>query len=221
MQPGAKDGVVAVRGPRLTLALLLGVVVVVLLGTGAALTISGAQRRAAAGPAGPPRVSASSSPAGSAPPAQATAATRTGARTAATTGPSTNLTVQLAPAARSHPRAEQVQDLLQAYFDAINNHDYAAWSVVVTTAQSERQNSDRWLDAYASTVDSSIWIQSLSGSPLRAAVRFTSEQDPDLAPPDLQVRCIDWVLSYEIDQQGDRLAVGSTVPGSVSHTKCA
>ena len=205
----------AVRGSRLTMALLVGVVVVILVGTAAALTVSGAQRRSA--------VAASASAGTETSKAAVTVPVgraRGGADLEPTTGPSTNQTVQLSSTARSHPRAEQVQLLLQAYFDAINNHDYTAWSVVVTAAQTKNQDSTRWQQAYASTVDSSIWIQSLSGTPLRAALRFTSEQDPDLAPPDLRVDCINWVLTYQIDDQDGRLVVGSTVPDTVTRTQC-
>lgn len=217
----------AVRGSRLTRALLLGVAVVLVLGVGAAVTVSAAQRRSAAAPAaaaaaGPPTATA-------APSSTAVARARSGvdsqptaglSDSQPTAGPSNNQTVQLSATARSDPRAEQVQRLLQAYFDAINNHDYAAWAQVVTATQTERQDSDRWLQAYASTVDSSIWVQSLSGTPMRAALHFTSEQDPELAPPDLQADCIDWALSYQLEERDGRLVVGSTVPGTVSRAKC-
>ena len=199
----------AVRGARLTQALLLGVVVVVLLGAGAALTISTAQRRTAAATADDYTAPAST----------AVARVRSSDSQPAA-GPSTNQTVQLSPKARTHPQAEQVRQLLQSYFDAINNHDYSAWAAVVTTPQTTNQDSDRWLQAYASTVDSSIWVQSLSGNPLRVALRFTSEQDPDLAPPDLQVDCIDWTLSYQLPEQDGHLVVGTTVANSVSRAKC-
>lgn len=203
----------AVRGSRLTWALLLGVVVVLLLGTGTAVTVSAAQRRAAVADRALPSATAVASTA-------AVARVRSGVEVPPAAGPSNNQTVQLSSAARSQPRADQVQQLLQAYFDAINNHDYDAWAQVVTAPQTQHQDSARWLQAYASTVDSSIWVESLSGSPLRAALHFTSEQDPELAPPDLQVDCIDWALSYQLEDRDGRLVVGSTVPDTVSRTKC-
>jgi hypothetical protein len=203
---------VAVRGSRLTQALLLGVVVVVLLGAGAALTITTAQKRDAA--------ASSATPFQSPPPATtAVGRVRPGDLQPAA-GPSTNQTVQLSSTARSHPQAEQVRQLLQSYFDAINNHDYGAWAAVVTAPQTKNQDSARWLQAYASTVDSSIWIQSVTGSPLRVALRFTSEQEPDLAPLDLPVACIDWTLSYQLPEQDGHLVVGTTVANSVSRAKC-
>lgn len=205
----------AVRGSRLTQALLLGVVVVVLLGAGAALTVSAAQRRTA-----DESIATVSATSVTAAEPSGDLRTRNNLDVQPAAGPSNNQTVQLSAAAKAHPQANRVQQLLQAYFDAINNHDYAAWSEVVTVAQTKHQSSDRWLQAYASTVDSSIWVQSLSGSPLRAALHFTSEQDPDLAPADLQVACIDWVLSYQLDEQNGHLVVGSTVPDTVSRTKC-
>lgn len=205
----------AVRGSRLTRALLLGVLVVLIVGAGAALTVSASQRRVTA--AGSPDSAAVAAVATS---AAAAARARSGVDVQPAAGPSNNQTVQLSPTARKHPQAEQVQQLLQAYFDAINNHDYAAWAEVVTVPQTQHQDSARWLQAYASTVDSSIWVQSLSGTPLRAALRFTSEQDPELAPPDLKVGCIDWALSYQLEERDGQLVVGSTVPDTVSRTKC-
>ena len=230
---------VSLRGPRLTVALLLGVIVVLILGAGTALTVSRSGRLSTAGrnpSAAPsntnlPTTHASSS--GSAVPEVAGASgagaaggggtgsppATSGARPVI--GPSNNVTVQLTPAARADPRALVVEQLLQSYFDAINRHDYAAWEQVVAAPLAQREDTQRWLDAYATTVDSSIWMLSLTGNPLRVQLRFTSEQDPELAPADFPVGCIDWTLTYQLERRKDQLVVGSTVPGSVSKTKCA
>ncbi len=116
--------------------------------------------------------------------------------------------------------AAEIQQLLQGYFDAINQHNYTGWSQSVTGKLAREQSSAQWLDAYATTVDSSIWMQSVSTDPLQVRVRFTSQQDPDLAPKDLPANCIEWAITYRIESQHDHLAIGSTVPGSVSKAKC-
>ena len=165
---------------------------------------------------------ASSSPSSAAPESSAPASSaqpETDPSTAPV-GPSNNLTVMMSPAVRSHPRSQEVQQLLQSYFDAINQHDYASWTQSVTGALASRQNNQQWLLAYATTVDSSIWMQSMSDDPLQVHLQFTSQQDADLAPSDLQVDCIHWTLTYQFVSQDGHLVVGSTVDGSVKYAKC-
>ena len=60
----------------------------------------------------------------------------------------------------------------------------------------------------------------ITADPLRVGVHFTSQQDPDLAPKDLPVGCIDWTIVYQIESQDGRLVVGQAVPGSVTKAKC-
>lgn len=140
--------------------------------------------------------------------------------TTAPPGPSNNLTVQMSPSTRMHPRSQQVQQALQSYFDAINRHDYPSWTQSVTADLAARQSSTQWLQAYATTVDSSIWMQSVRDAQLQVQIRFTSQQDPDLAPTDMKVDCIHWTLTYQMADQDGQLAIGSTVDGSVDYVKC-
>ncbi len=135
-------------------------------------------------------------------------------------GPSNNLTVQMSPSVRADARSAVVQELLQDYFDAINQHDYESWAHVVSSSMSAGQSSDQWTRAYATTVDSSIWVQSMSGNPIRVKLRFTSQQDPSLAPKDLPVDCIHWTVVLQLASRGGEVVVGSTVAGSVAHIKC-
>ncbi len=207
----------AFRGRRLTISLLTGLVVLVVVGSGAAVALS--HHRDGIAEAGPTIASTAdtgsrSAAGGTHQPAAPTQATDT------STGPSNNLTVQMAPAVQRQPRAADVQQLLQGYFDAINQHNYAGWTQTVTDNMADSQNSAQWLDAYATTVDSSIWMRSMTADPLRVGVHFTSQQDPDLAPKDLPVGCIDWTIVYQIESQHGRLTVGQAVPGSVTKAKC-
>ncbi len=204
------------HGRRLTVALLSGLVLVILLGTGAAVALSATRHRAADSAA--PGVAATGAEQRSG--RRIAAAPTGGTATDGSGGPSNNSTVQLLAGARSAPRAQDVQQLLQSYFDAINQHDYGNWAQVVAPALAQRQDSEKWLDAYASTVDSSIAVESITGSPPHVRVRFTSQQDIDLAPADLPVDCIDWVLTLKLEQHAEQLSVGATVPGSVTMSKC-
>lgn len=140
--------------------------------------------------------------------------------TTAPTGPSNNMTVQMSSAARGHARSQEVQQALQSYFDAINQHDYVSWTQSVTKALASHQSREQWLLAYATTVDSSIWMQSVRDDPLAVQIRFTSQQDPDLAPKDLQVDCIHWRITYRMADRDGQLSIGSTVEGSVDYAKC-
>jgi hypothetical protein len=135
-------------------------------------------------------------------------------------GPSNNLTVQMSQVTRAHARAQDVLQALQSYFDAINQHDYTSWKQSVTEALAAHQTGQQWLLAYATTVDSSIWMQSMRDNPLQVQIRFTSQQDPDLAPTDLQVGCIHWSLTYQVADEHGQLSIGSTVDGSVNYVKC-
>lgn len=135
-------------------------------------------------------------------------------------GPSNNMTVQMSPATRAHARSLELQQTLQGYFDAINQHDYPSWTQSVTTTLVSHQSREQWLQAYATTVDSGIWMQSIRDDPLQVQIRFTSQQDPDLAPKDMPVGCIHWRITYQMADQAGRLSVGSTVEGSVDYAKC-
>jgi len=243
-----------VQDRRLTVALLVAVVIVVLLGSGAALAISHNSSRAGQSTdlpvAGRPATDQNSvggsaastdatgsvgstpldGPTGDVP--SPTAPGTSGADPSVAdpaastdptqpTGPSNNLTVQMSEEARSHDRAGEAQQLLQSYFDAINQHNYTSWSQTVTADASRTQNSAQWLQAYATTVDSSIVMQSVQDDPLEVSVSFTSQQDKDLAPKALPASCIRWTLTYRLLTEGDRLVVGSTAAGSVQMKECS
>ena len=76
------------------------------------------------------------------------------------------------------------------------------------------------LQEYASPVEYGSWMEARSDQPVQGRVRFASRKDPDLAPRDLPLDCINWTLTYQISDQNGQLAVSSTVDGSVSKSKC-
>ncbi len=228
------------RGSRLTAGLLAGLVVVVILGTIGAIAISRSQRPT---PDSAARTSTSTTLAsadaiasagvdstlgsrnvggsGSAAASGTDAATRQSDPLTAPAGPSNNSTVQMSPSVRAHANAGQVAQLMQGYFDAINQHNYSSWSQLVLPSTVRTQGSDAWLQSYATTADSSIWLQEIQDDPVRVTVKFTSEQDPDLAPADLPVHCIDWTLTYRLNTEAGRLVIGPTVAGGVAKQKCS
>ena len=185
----------ALRGTALTVALCVVLVVVVAGGLGTAAAI-GASKTASSGPG-----------------------TTTSGPTAPT-GPSSDTVVQLTPAAQQHAEAGQVKSLLQRYFDAINERDYAAWAGTVSAEQSAAWSERDWLRAYDSTKDSSIKVIDIDDDPLRVRLWFTSEQDPALAPQDLPVDCINWDVTYLLTMEQDTLVLGGLDPDATTKAPC-
>lgn len=180
--------------------------------TGAAANLAGPSSTTAAGGAS---AGGSSAPMATSPAAIAAST----APTPTDPGPNTNLTVSVSRAAAGDPRAPDLQGAFQHYFDAINQHDFAAWSGAVPLAQARRQDPADWTRSYSTTSDSNITIEAIRGHAVD--VRFTSEQDLDFAPADLRVGCIRWMIRYAVSERGDRWVVGSQGGGVLSRKSCA
>lgn len=180
--------------------------------TGAAANLAGPSSTTAAGGAS---AGGSSAPMATSPAAIAAST----APTPTDPGPNTNLTVSVSRAAAGDPRAPDLQGAFQHYFDAINQHDFAAWSGAVPLAQARRQDPADWTRSYSTTSDSNITIEAIRGHAVD--VRFTSEQDLDFAPADLKVGCIRWMIRYAVSERGDRWVVGSQGGGVLSRKSCA
>lgn len=135
-------------------------------------------------------------------------------------GPST---VRLAGDAAAHPEAEQIQKLLQKYFDAINTGDYQLWRTVVIPQWARDTGESAWRTQYRSTLDGNIVIHRLEprlGGGLIALISFTSLQNPADAPPELRVRCLRWWVSYPLIGQGDQLRLGPSAPSANVRVPC-
>jgi hypothetical protein len=116
--------------------------------------------------------------------------------------------------ATTHPLYNTLQPLLQRYFDAINAKDYEAWAATVTTDRRETQPEEKWLSDYRSTRDGSIVIYRIEtggDSTARVLLHFTSTQDPNDAPPEFKVACIQWnvVWSFAREKAEWKLTSGS------------
>jgi len=133
-------------------------------------------------------------------------------------------TVQLTPDAAAHPEDQPVRQLLQMYFDSINNRNYDLWKTIVTSARIQSQPRDEWLANYRTTHDGSILVYRIEGlarQQLQILVTFTSVQDPADAPLELPERCIRWRLVLPAVWEGNAWKL-DTVPAGTSpdHTKC-
>lgn len=138
-----------------------------------------------------------------------------------TAGPTDDREVSLSTVADDHPDSTAVRELFQGYFDAINQRDYSAWRSSVTDDQAHAQDPDRWRAGYATTIDSNVLVMSIQDDPLRARVRFSSEQSVDLAPSALRTGCINWDLTYLVVQRDGRLLISGLDPTAQSMVACS
>ncbi len=135
-------------------------------------------------------------------------------------GPTADSTVRLSTDAAHHPRSADVRSLLQGYFDAINTRIYGGWSRAVSAAQSAPQAEPQWARDYSTTVDSNLTVVMVGDDPLRARMMFSSQQAPGLAPPALPVACIDWDLTYLLEEENGRLVINGLDPSAQSMRAC-
>lgn len=191
------------RGRRLTVALVSLLAAVLVGGTVSAMAIGTSYRDGASTPSTPSAGASSTT------------------RSTGPTGPSSDATVEMAPAAQQHPRSAEVRALLQSYFDAINARDYAAWAVTVTTEQSEARPRAEWQQSYSTTTDSSIKALDIDDDPLRVRLWFTSEQNPQFAPDDMPVDCINWDVTYLLVDQNGGLVIAGLDGSTTSKATCA
>jgi len=135
-------------------------------------------------------------------------------------GPIEDQSVRLSDQAAAHPRAPEIQSVLQQYFDAINNRDYASWIGAVSADQSAPQTEQQWTQDYSTTVDSNLAVMTIADEPLRARMMFTSQQDVALAPPAMPVTCINWDITYLLSDQDGHLVLSGMDPSAQSMTAC-
>jgi hypothetical protein len=105
--------------------------------------------------------------------------------------------VEVTPDVFAHPQYQSVRQVLQGYFDSINNRDYLKWTSVVSRERAKTKTASEWKNDYQSTRDGTILVYRIEpGSPgsLRVLVAFTSTQDVEDAPVYLPEGCIRWRL---------------------------
>ncbi|MGM1059303.1 hypothetical protein [Saccharothrix sp. Mg75] len=128
-------------------------------------------------------------------------------------------TVQLSVDAYQHPEGEHVREVLQRFFDSINNHDYEQWTRTVTARRVGATLRPRWTADYETSADGSILVHRIeSGGParLRVMMAFTSTQDVTSAPLDLPADCIKWRVVYPLAREGGAWRVDLGTEGSSS-----
>lgn len=126
--------------------------------------------------------------------------------------------------ATAHPLYRPLRDLLQRQFDAINARDYESWASTVTDERREQMPEKKWQNDYQTTTDGSIVIyriEVVGDDDVRVLLHFTSTQDKEYAPPELQVECIHWnvVYAFTNERDGWRQAVAGSSQ-SPKHEAC-
>jgi hypothetical protein len=117
-------------------------------------------------------------------------------------GPST---VAFAPDVATFPQHAQLLNVLQTYYNAINDKNYDQWLSVVTPEFAAEEPEQSFLAGYQSTHDGSIFVYRVDSAPqngLRVLVGFTSVQAPGDAPHDFKQACIHWHVVLPLSWDG-------------------
>ncbi|EMD27790.1 hypothetical protein C791_1686 [Amycolatopsis azurea DSM 43854] len=132
--------------------------------------------------------------------------------------------VEVTPDVFAHPQYQSVRQVLQGYFDSINDRDYPKWTSVVSRDRAKTKTSAEWKKDYQSTRDGSILVYRIEpGAPstLRVLVAFTSVQDVEDAPVYLPEGCIRWRLVLPLRLESGSWRVDTTDGGTnPEHERC-
>ncbi|WP_410661115.1 hypothetical protein [Amycolatopsis sp. lyj-112] len=133
-------------------------------------------------------------------------------------------TVEVTPDVVAHPQYPNVKQVLQGYFDSINDRDYPKWTSVVSRERQKTKTASEWRKDYQSTRDGSILVYRIEpGAPgsLRVLVAFTSTQDVEDAPVYLPEDCIRWRLVLPLRLESGSWRVDTTDGGTnPEHERC-
>ncbi|WP_063798797.1 hypothetical protein [Nocardia sp. NRRL S-836] len=114
--------------------------------------------------------------------------------------------VRLSADSFTHPDRQQVQAVLQRYFDAINARNFDAWAGAVTERRASQAVEETWRAAYETTRDSGMVVQRIesdvAGRRVRVLISFVSTQDVAKAPVALPEGCIRWRVVYVVVREG-------------------
>jgi hypothetical protein len=142
-----------------------------------------------------------SGPAGSAGPSGASGHGGTGATAA--------VAVAVAAAVGRNAARPQVIALLDRYFSAINQHDYAAYAQLLDAQALQRSPASAFYTGDGSTADTGETLTGLadvSSGGLAAAVTFTSHQQPADSPDHSD--CDNWSITLYLVPQGAGYLIG-------------
>jgi len=123
-----------------------------------------------------------------------------------------------------HPQGQAVRNVLQTYFDSINNRDYRSWTTTVSTKRAGQKPQKTWEQDLQSTKDGSVLIYRIergAGVSLRVLIAFTSTQNVANAPEDFPEKCIHWRLVWPLIEQNGSLRIDTVEsPSDPEREKC-
>ena len=122
--------------------------------------------------------------------------------------------VKLSADAASSPYGKTVLDLLQTYYNAINDNTYLEWESTVTPAFIAATPQESWENGYSSSQDTGMYVYRINSAPdnqLRVLLTFNSHQDPSKAPDTAPYACITWhsVLTMSDTKSGWKIDAGT------------
>ena len=130
--------------------------------------------------------------------------------------------VAVAPAVGRNAALPQVTALLDRYFSAINQHDYAAYARLLDPQALQRSPASAFYAGDGSTADTGETITGmadLSSGEMAAAVTFTSHQQPADSPDHSD--CDAWSITLYLVPQGTGYLIGLPPAGyQGSFTSC-
>jgi uncharacterized RDD family membrane protein YckC len=125
-------------------------------------------------------------------------------------------------AAQSEPEEQDVADLLDRYFTAINTRNYSGYTATQAADIRADMDESQFQDGYASTTDSDATLVDIVDTPnggRGAQLTFTSNQDAADGPDGQS--CTDWTLTYALVTEGGSWKLDGIVDGTDhSHTAC-
>jgi len=128
-------------------------------------------------------------------------------------GPGRRL-VAVAPGAARQAAEPRVVGFLEAYFTAINTHDYQRYSVLLGPRVRRVETAPVFQAGYQTTRDSAVTLTGIAaaaGGQLAAAVTFTSHQAPADTPS--RSGCTDWKIILVLAPRHGGLALQPPPPG--------
>ncbi len=130
--------------------------------------------------------------------------------------------VQVTESAAS-AQAPAVLAIAQRYFDAINAHDYDAWTATVTSQRASQQSRASWNQGYRSTHQFSVVVTAITptgADSATVAMSFVGTQDTADAPSDLPVPRICWQTQLPITNLGGDARIGTARSGATTKDSC-
>ena len=115
---------------------------------------------------------------------------------------------------------QDVANLFRVYFASINTHNYAEYSSTLDQAMRADNTKGYFESGYATTTDSNVQIESITGSgqSLTVVVSFTSRQST--ADSVDASACNNWTLTLPLVKDGPGYLIATPPSGYATYSDC-